>query len=111
VARLAIRSHFALVDIGVAVGALVTDVGEDHPRMAARAGDPLMQSTQWIACLIVIKLRDCPDRLPSIYGVAVLAGNIEIAVWTSRALHRFLLAWNRRGHKQQPRDDQTRDQP
>ena len=44
VAGLAIRAHLALVNVGVAVGAFVADVAENHLGMAGGAGDAFVQS-------------------------------------------------------------------
>jgi type IV pilus biogenesis protein CpaD/CtpE len=43
-AGLAIRAHLALVNVSVAVGALVADVAEDHLGVARRAGHTFVQT-------------------------------------------------------------------
>lgn len=101
---LAIRAHLALVDIGVAVGALVANVSEDHLGMAGRAGHTFVQAAQGILGLIVIELRHRSNGFPPINGVAVLARDIQISVRTARALCRLWRAGARRGKKQHQRD-------
>jgi hypothetical protein len=85
VALLAIRAQLTLVNIGVAVLAALTDVGENHLYVTLDASDAGVHAAQRIARLVVVELRNCPDRLPAIRGVAVLARDGQIAVWTTRA--------------------------
>jgi hypothetical protein len=85
VALLAIRAQLTLVNIGVAVLAALTDVGENHLYVTLDASDASVHAAQRISRLIVVELRNCPDRLPAIRGVAVLARDGQIAVWTTRA--------------------------
>lgn len=101
-AGLAGRAHLTLVNVGMAVGALVADVAEYHLRVASRAGDAFMQAAQRIASLIVVKLRNCANRLPTVHRVAVLAGEIQIAVWAPRALRRLRRAMSWRQQQQKP---------
>lgn len=73
-AVLAGGAHAAPVDVGMAVGAPVANIGEHHFGMATGAGNAFMHAAQRKARLAVIKLRYGTDRLPAIDGVAVLAG-------------------------------------
>lgn len=73
-AVLAGGAHAALVDVGVATGALIANIGEHHFGMTTGAGDAFVHAAQRKARLAVIKLRYRTDRLPAIDGVAVLAG-------------------------------------
>lgn len=52
--------------------------------MARRAGNSLVKSLQRELCRIVVKLHDAPEQLPGREGVAVDAGDLEIAVRTVR---------------------------
>jgi hypothetical protein len=70
------RSKLTLVDIGMAIGALLAYVCEYRLGVALRATDPLVHSAQRKSGLVVVELRNIADRLPSAQGVAVLAGNI-----------------------------------
>jgi len=108
VAGLAIRPHLALVDIRVAVGALVADIAEHHLGMAGRARHSFMQAAQRVTGLIVIEFRNRPDRFPAINRVAVLAGQVQIAMRAPRALRSLRRARSRRRHQQKQRNHQTR---
>src|SRR5215469_8203428 len=85
VALFAIGAQLALVDVGMAVLAALTDIRENHLYVAGRAGHRSMHAAQRIPCLVVIELGNGPDRLPPIRGMAVLAGKSQIAVRTVRA--------------------------
>jgi hypothetical protein len=85
VALLAISTQLALVNIGVAVLAALTDTGEDHLDMALSAGHGSVHTAQRIAGLIVVELGNRADRFPPIRSVAILAGKGETAVRTVRA--------------------------
>jgi len=103
VAGLASRPHLALVNVGVAVSAFVADVGKDHLGVAGSAGDAFVQAAQRIAGLIVIELGHGTDRLPAIDSVAVLAGQIQVAMRAPRVLRCLgRRAGNRRRQQQPP---------
>jgi len=85
VTLLAIRSELSFVDVGVAVLATLSDVGEDRLDVALHTSDGLVHAAQRISRCVVIKLRDRANRLPSVWGVAVLTGNVQIAVRTVRS--------------------------
>jgi len=85
VALLAIRAQLALVNVGVAVLAALTDVGENHLDVTLRASDGHVHAAQRIAGLVVVELGNGADRLPAIRGMAVLARDGQIAMWTMRA--------------------------
>ena len=82
-ALLAIGAQLTLVNIGVAVLAALTDVGENHLHVTLDASDAGVHTAQRIARLVVIELRNCPDRLPAIRGMAVLARDGQTAVRTT----------------------------
>jgi len=84
VALLAPGTELPPVDVGVAIGTLGTDVGENRLGMALRAGYALVHAAQRETGFVVIKFRYRASRFPSRGGVAVLAGNVQIAVWTVR---------------------------
>jgi hypothetical protein len=85
VTLLAIGAQLTPVNIGMAVLAVLTDVAENHLLVTSRAGHRSMHSAQRITSLIVIEFRDGTDWLPAVGSVAVLAGNRQIAVRTTRA--------------------------
>jgi hypothetical protein len=85
VTLLAIRAQLTLVNIGVAVLAALTDIGENHLHVTLDASDAGVHAPQRIARLVVVELGNSADRPPAIRGVAVLAWDSQIAVWTVRA--------------------------
>jgi hypothetical protein len=80
---LANRAHLAAVNVGMAVGALVSHIGKDHLDVAGRAGHALVHAAQRKLGGVVIEFGNGPDGPPSINGVAVLTGDIQRAVRTS----------------------------
>ena len=91
-AVLAGSAHPALVEVSMAVGALVADIGEHHFGMAAGAGDTFVQAAQGETRLVVIELRHGTDWFPAIDGVAILAGKIQIAMGAARVRRGLRLA-------------------
>ena len=81
VALLAVCAQLAFMNIGVAVLAAVAHVVEHRLYMALRAGHILVQAAQRVTGLVVIEFRNGANWLPALSGMAVLAGNIQIAVW------------------------------
>ena len=86
VALRAVRAHFPLVNVGVAILTIFAYVREYRFYVALRALNFLMHAAQRISCFIVIKFRDGADGAPARGGVAVLAGNGERSVRTARGL-------------------------
>jgi hypothetical protein len=72
-ALLTVGSKLALVDVGVAVLAALSYVGENGPDMAFGAWDGYVHAPQRIFGLVMIELWDRADRFPRIGRVAVLA--------------------------------------
>lgn len=76
--------HPAPMDVGMAVAATGSRVREHWFRVALRACHVLVHSAQGEVGLVVIEFRNRADRLPSHRGMAVLAGDIKVAVRTTR---------------------------
>ena len=83
-ALFAIGSHLPLVNVGVAVGALRTDIRENHFGVALRASHAFVQPAQGIFGGVVVEFRDGADGLPAADSVAILTRNAETTVGTSR---------------------------
>ena len=81
-ALLAIRAQRALVDVGVAVLALCGDICEYRLHVAVGAGHIDVHAAERVLRLIVIEFGNGADRLPPLRRVAVLAGNVQVAVRT-----------------------------
>ena len=86
VALRAIRAHFALVHVGVAVLAVLRHISENRFDVAQHALHFFMHSAQGIFRFIVIEFRNCLDGTPSCSGVAVLTWDRERAVRTTGSL-------------------------
>ena len=80
----AIRTQLALMNIRVAVLALVTYVIEHELYVARRTGNTDVHSAQRILCLIVIEFRNGANGLPTLGRMAIRAGDAEAPVRTLR---------------------------
>jgi hypothetical protein len=85
------------MNIGMALRAQVADIGKDGLGVTLRASDTLMQTPQGETGRIVIKLRYGTNRLPTIQGVAVLAGNVQGSMRASSRQGRLRLGLAGRG--------------
>jgi len=83
VAILAASPKPAVVNVGVAVCALITDIGKDQTDVALRTRDTGVHTPQWVARLAVIELDDVTEGLPGCEGVATVAGDVQVTVWTA----------------------------
>ena len=84
-AVLAARSELAAVNIGVAIRAFRAGVAEHQVGVALAAGDSFVHAAQGKLRLVMIKFGNVANRLPGGEGVAVLAGEIQVAVRAARA--------------------------
>lgn len=78
-----IWAEFAAMNIGVAVGAILANVGEHRLNVALRASNFVVHAAQRIAGLVVIEFRDGPNRFPTRVGVTIFAGDRERSVRTA----------------------------
>ena len=83
VAVRAVRAHFVLMDVGVAVFAIHAHVGEDGFHMTLNALHSFVLAPQRISCFVVIELGNGLDRPPSCRGVAVFTGDGQRTVRTT----------------------------
>ena len=105
VALLAIRAHLALVNVGVAVGALLADIGKDRLGVALNAAHAFVHAAQRVLGGVVIEFRNGADRFPSAERVTVLARNAEASVRTTRSRGRLRLSdRQRRGRENRKRN-------
>ena len=81
VALLAVHAELAFMNIGVAVLAAGADVAEHGLHVALRTDHILVQPAQRVTGSVVIEFGDRADRRPALCRVAVLAGNVQIAMW------------------------------
>ena len=89
------------MNVGVAVGALGADVGKYRLGVALLAGDAFVQPAQRKFGSVVIELGNRSDGFPARNRVAVLAGDIQVAVRAARRGIRLHLPILRSSHRQQ----------
>ena len=75
VALRAIRAHPPLVNVRVALFAILADIGEYWLDVALRALHFFMQAPQSITCLVVIEFRNRTNGFPACRRMTVLARN------------------------------------
>ena len=69
----------------MAILTALSNIGEYEPDMTLGARNGGVHAAQRIFRLVVIEFRNGADRFPRICGVAVLASQVQIAVWTTRS--------------------------
>ena len=84
VALLAVCAHLAAVDVGVAVGAVGSGIREHRLGVTLGAGHTFMQAAQRVPRFVVIKFRNGAYGFPAYGGMAILAGNAQVAMGTAR---------------------------
>jgi len=82
----AVRAELTAVNIGVAIGAVFSDVREDGLGVTTRAGNFFVHAAQWVPRGVMIEFRNRANRSPTRVAVTVFAGNIEGTVRTSARL-------------------------
>ena len=78
----AIGAKLAAVNIGVAIGAILANIGEHRLGMAARAGYFLVHAAKRVARGVVIEFGNGAYGSPARIGVAILAGDVQGSVRT-----------------------------
>lgn len=101
VALFAIGSQLTAVDIGVAIRAPGAYVTEYWFGVALLAGDACMHAAQRKFRAVVIELGHGTDRFPTRNGMAILARNVQISVWTASRGIRLRLPSLRHACRQQ----------
>lgn len=86
VAIRAIRPHLPIVHVGVAVLAILSNIGENWFHVALRALHLLMHATKGIPGFVVIELGSGSNRFPTRSRVTVLARDRQRPVRTSSGL-------------------------
>jgi len=74
------------MNVCMAIGAILSHIGKDRLYVTLDARHFFMHATERIVRLIVIELRDCPNRAPAHRRVTVFARNSERPVRASRRL-------------------------
>ena len=78
----AVRAKFSAMDVGVAIGAVLTDVRKDRFNVTLRAGHFFVHSAKRVSRFIVVEFRDRLYGTPARIGVAILARYGEWSVRT-----------------------------
>jgi hypothetical protein len=86
VALRAVSAHFSLVNVRVAVLAILPHIREDGLHMALRAFHFFVHAAQRIFCFVVIELRNGLDWPPCCGGMTVFARDGQRTVGAVRAL-------------------------
>jgi hypothetical protein len=81
VAILTFGAELPAMNIGMAIRAAGTDVGEDQAGVALRAAHFFMHPAERVTRAIVIKFGDAADWLPTCVRMAIFAGDGDGAVW------------------------------
>ena len=69
----------------MAILTALSNIGEYEPDVTSGARNGRVHAAQRIFRLVVIEFRNGADRSPRICRVAVLASQVQIAVWTMRS--------------------------
>jgi hypothetical protein len=80
----AVGPHLAAMNVGVAVGTVRSGVREHRLGMTLGTSHSLVQAAKRIFRRVVIELRNRADRLPACGRMAVLAGDIQVAMGAAR---------------------------
>src|SRR5258706_5965788 len=106
VAPRAVRAHFPLVNVGVAILTILAHICENRFYVALRALNFLVHAAQWITRFVVIEFRDGADGTPACGGVAGLAGNGKRSGRTTNGLP---LRWGGARWRPKERHQATKD--
>ena len=90
----AVGAHLATMDVRVAIGAILTHVGEYGFYVALGALHFFVQAAEGIFRFVVIEFRNCADGAPACRGMTVFARNVQRTVRIPLA---FLLGVARSG--------------
>jgi hypothetical protein len=82
----AIGAELTAVNIRVAIGTILANVGENRLHMAARAGYFFVHAAKGVTRGVVVKLGNGANRGPTCARVAIFAGNVQCSVRTSTGL-------------------------
>ena len=82
----AVGAELAAMNIGVAVRAVLANVGKNRPEVAFRAVDFFVLAAKGITSRVVAEFRNGANRGPACVRVAVLAGNGQSPMRTPAGL-------------------------
>jgi len=83
VTLVAICAELTFVDVSMAIGTFLANIGKYGLHVALRTSDALMQAAKRETGLIVVKLGTIANRFPTTERVTILAGYIEGAMRTA----------------------------
>jgi len=100
------------MNVRVAVLASLSHICENRLHVALDASDPLVHAAQGVSRLIVIEFWDRADRPPTLRGVTVLAGNVQISVRAVRTRGFLCLRSSRKpGKGERQHSNEIKDPP
>ena len=76
----AVRTHLSPMDVRMAIGAILANVGKDRLDVAGHAFHLLVHASERISGLVMVKLGNWANGAPSGGRVTVFAGNIQRAM-------------------------------
>jgi hypothetical protein len=82
----AIGAELTAVNIRVAIGTILANVGENRLHMAARAGYFFVHTAKGVTRGVMVKFGNGANRGPACARVAIFTGNVECSVRTSTGL-------------------------
>jgi hypothetical protein len=89
----AVCAKLAQMNVGMTIGTVLPDIGEDRLSMTLPASHSPMPAAERISSSIVIEFKNRTNRRPTERGVATLARNLHR---TMRVRSRIPLRWRRR---------------
>ena len=82
----AVRAELSAVNVGVTIGAVLANVGENRLGVASRAGYFFVHAAKRVARGVVVEFGNGANGGPAGVRVAIFAGNVEGTVRTSARL-------------------------
>jgi hypothetical protein len=82
----AIGAELTAMNIRVAIGTILANVGENRLHMAARAGYFFVHAAKGVTRGVMVKFGNGANRGPACARVAIFTGNVECSVRTSTGL-------------------------
>ena len=83
VALRAVGAELSAVNIGVAIGAFLSNVRENRLKVASRAGYFFVHAAKRIPRAVVVEFRNGANEGPACVRVTIFTGNVEGAMRTS----------------------------
>jgi hypothetical protein len=106
-ALLAVGSELSAMNVGMTIGALLSNISEYRLGVASRAGYFFVHPTERVPRAVVIKFGYCANGGPAGVRMAIFAGNVQGTVRTSARLPLGVCRAAEREGKNQKREPNT----